>query len=96
MSCKTKKCPCCGKWIPSYSKECYTCGYEFYSSCNSACRSSKDYSPSYLTASQRKVKALGSTITCNVGSKRMAKDILVDDYGFDESTAKYAVGYKGY
>jgi tRNA(Ile2) C34 agmatinyltransferase TiaS len=35
MSYRTKKCPGCGKSIPSYSSECYTCGYKFRSSYNS-------------------------------------------------------------
>ena len=48
------------------------------------------------TAKQKSVKALGSELTSKTGYKRMAKDILVKEYGFSESTAKYAVGYRGY
>ena len=33
---KTKKCPGCDKRVPVYSSECYTCGYEFGSSCSKA------------------------------------------------------------
>ena len=93
MSYKSKKCPDCGKVIPSYGKECFACGHKFRSSCMSARCSSKSYSSRSLTLAQRSVKALGSTITCNTGSKHDAKEILINQYGFTESTAKYAVGY---
>lgn len=32
----------------------------------------------------------------NTGSKRMAKDILVEKYGYSQSEAKGLAGYKGY
>ena len=32
----------------------------------------------------------------NTGSKRMAKDILVEEYGYSQSEAKSLVGYRGY
>ena len=48
------------------------------------------------TTKQRSVKALGSELTSRTGYKKTAKDILVREYGFSESTAKYAVGYRGY
>lgn len=49
-----------------------------------------------LTTNQKKVKQLGYTLVNKYASKRKAKDILVDKYGFDEKTAKYAAGYRGY
>ena len=49
-----------------------------------------------LSKNQKKVKILGQALLEKVGSKRIAKDILVRDYDFDEETAKYAVGYRGY
>jgi len=49
-----------------------------------------------LTKNQRKVKQLGQAIVEKNHSKSLSKDILIDKYGFDEETAKYAVGYKGY
>mgnify|MGYP000132604392 CR=1 FL=1 len=49
-----------------------------------------------LTERQLKVKTLGSALVKKTGSKRAAKDILVSEYGFEENTAKYAVGYHGY
>jgi hypothetical protein len=50
----------------------------------------------YRTKNQKKVKSLGYSLVEKTGSKRKAKDILVDKYGFDEDTAKFAAGYKGY
>lgn len=49
-----------------------------------------------LSANQEKVKTLGYALVEKCGSKRVAKDILVEKYGFDEDTARYAAGYKGY
>lgn len=49
-----------------------------------------------LTKNQKKVKQLGYSLVNKYGSKRKAKDILVKEYKFDEKTAKYATGYKGY
>ena len=49
-----------------------------------------------LSENQLKVKTLGLALVEKTGSKRAAKDILVEDYGFNENTAKYAVGYRGY
>lgn len=49
-----------------------------------------------LTKNQKKVKQLGYALVNKVGSKRKAKDILIEEYDFDEDTAKYAVGYNGY
>lgn len=49
-----------------------------------------------LSENQLKVKTLGLALVEKTGSKRAAKDILVEDYGFSENTAKYAVGYRGY
>jgi hypothetical protein len=49
-----------------------------------------------MTAAQKRVKALGESLVKKTGYKRVAKDILVRDYGFSENTAKYAVGYSGY
>ncbi len=49
-----------------------------------------------LSEKQLKVKTLGLALVESTGSKRAAKDILVNDYGFSENTAKYAVGYRGY
>lgn len=49
-----------------------------------------------LSENQLKVKTLGLALVEKTGSKRAAKDILVEDYGFSENTAKYAVGYSGY
>lgn len=51
---------------------------------------------SNLTKNQKKVKQLGYSLVNKYGSKRKAKDILVEEYGFDEATAKYASGYRGY
>ena len=51
---------------------------------------------SNLSKNQKKVKQLGNFLVNKHGSKRKAKDILVDSYGFDERTAKYAAGYTGY
>ncbi|MCD8477902.1 MAG: hypothetical protein LRY68_08420 [Sulfurospirillum sp.] len=42
------------------------------------------------------MKTLGNALVEKCGSKREAKDILVEKYGFDEDTARYAAGYKGY
>ena len=53
-------------------------------------------SSTHRTKNQNKVKALGCSLAKKTGSKKMAKDILVKQYGFDENTAKYAAGYKGY
>lgn len=50
----------------------------------------------HLSDKQRSVKALGSSLVSKTGYKRKAKDILVEQYGFSENTAKYAVGYRGY
>lgn len=49
-----------------------------------------------LSEKQIKVKTLGLALVEKTGSKRKAKDILVDEYGFSENTAKYAAGYRGY
>ena len=49
-----------------------------------------------LTENQLKVKTIGLALVEKTGSKRAAKNILVDKYGFDEDTAKYAAGYNGY
>jgi hypothetical protein len=49
-----------------------------------------------LTKNQKKVKQLGYALVNKVRSKRKAKDILIEEYDFDEDTAKYAVGYDGY
>ena len=49
-----------------------------------------------LSANQEKVKTLGYALVEKCGSKRAAKDILVEQYGFDEETARYAAGYRGY
>lgn len=49
-----------------------------------------------LSQKQKKAKQLGYSLVEKVGSKRKAKDILVNKYDFDEETAKYAVGYNGY
>lgn len=56
----------------------------------------KQVARSGLTENQLKVKTLGSALVKRTGSKRTAKDILVEEYGFDENTAKYAAGYRGY
>lgn len=49
-----------------------------------------------LSENQLKVKTIGLALVEKTGSKRAAKDILVEKYGFDEQTAKYATGYDGY
>lgn len=49
-----------------------------------------------LSENQLKVKTIGLALVEKTGSKRAAKDVLVDKYGFDEETAKYAAGYNGY
>lgn len=49
-----------------------------------------------LTKNQAKVKRLGYSLVNKCGSKKIAKDILIEKYDFDEDTAKYAVGYLGY
>ena len=49
-----------------------------------------------LTKNQDKVKRLGYALVNKCGSKKIAKNILVEKYNFDENTAKYAVGYLGY
>ena len=49
-----------------------------------------------MTKRQKSVVSLGQNLSCKTGSKRVAKDILVEEYGFDEDTAKYATGYRGY
>ncbi|WP_044411869.1 hypothetical protein [Thiomicrospira microaerophila] len=49
-----------------------------------------------LTRNQKRVKVLGSTLVAKTGSKAAAKTLLIEHYGFKESTAKYATGYKGY
>lgn len=49
-----------------------------------------------LSENQLKVKTIGLALVEKTGSKSEAKDILLEQYGFDEETAKYAVGYKGY
>lgn len=51
---------------------------------------------SYLSEKQIEIKALGLMLVEQTSSKRQAKDILVNEYGFRENTAKYAVGYDGY
>lgn len=51
---------------------------------------------SELSEKQIRVKTLGSALVKKMGSKRKAKDILVEEYGFSENTAKYAAGYRGY
>lgn len=48
------------------------------------------------TKNQKKVKALGFSLVKKYGSKRKAKIILIEEYDFDEDTAKYATGYQGY
>lgn len=50
----------------------------------------------WLTPNQRKVKILGDALVRRTSSKRLSKDILVNQYSFNEETAKYAVGYEGY
>lgn len=49
-----------------------------------------------LSKNQKQAKQLGYSLVNKCGSKRKAKDILVEKYGFDENTAKYATGYRGY
>lgn len=49
-----------------------------------------------LSENQLKVKTIGLALVEKTGSKRAAKDILVEKYDFDEQTAKYAAGYNGY
>lgn len=49
-----------------------------------------------LSENQLKVKTIGLALVEKTGSKRAAKDILVEKYGLDEKTAKYAAGYRGY
>jgi len=49
-----------------------------------------------LTKNQQKVKQLGYSLVNKYKSKRKAKDILVEEYDFDEETAKFAAGYRGY
>lgn len=49
-----------------------------------------------LTKNQKKVKQLGYALVNKYKSKRKAKDILVEHYDFDEKTAKFAAGYRGY
>lgn len=49
-----------------------------------------------MSSRQKSVTSLGEKLACDTGSKRAAKDILVDEYGFSEKTAKYAAGYRGY
>ena len=49
-----------------------------------------------MSKRQKSVTSLGESLACQTGSKRAAKDILVDEYGFSEKTAKYAAGYRGY
>lgn len=49
-----------------------------------------------LSENQLKVKTIGLALVEKTGSKRAAKDILVEKYDFDEETAKYAAGYNGY
>lgn len=44
-----------------------------------------------LTPKQQRVKALGSKILENLGSKKRAIEVLVERYSFAYSTAKYAV-----
>ena len=39
---------------------------------------------------------LANKLLANTGSKRMAKDILVGQYGYSQSEAKSLVGYRGY
>lgn len=50
----------------------------------------------HLTPNQRKVKILGDALVYRTGSKYLAKEILVNQYGFKENTAKYAAGYDGF
>ena len=49
-----------------------------------------------LSSNQKKVKTLGTALVKKSGSKQKAKNILVDHYGFDEDTAKYGAGFRGY
>jgi predicted amidophosphoribosyltransferase len=45
------QCPDCGKWVPDYSDECWTCGYEFDSDeCECECSCDYDYSSSYSSS----------------------------------------------
>lgn len=39
---------------------------------------------------------LARKLLSDTGSKRMAKDILVDQYGYTQNNAKKLVGYRGY
>jgi len=50
----------------------------------------------HLTKNQRKVKILGGALVKRVKSKKRAAQILINQYGFKENTAEYAVGYEGY
>ena len=50
----------------------------------------------HLCSNQKKVKSLGTALVRKSGSKQKAKSILVNHYGFDEDTAKYGAGFKGY
>ncbi|WP_044414187.1 hypothetical protein [Thiomicrospira microaerophila] len=77
------------------SGECYAYRYygrEIYSPDQVV--SMNDYSG--LSHNQKKVKKIGSALVARTGSKAHAKSILVEQYGFSESTAKYATGYRGY
>ena len=50
----------------------------------------------YLSSNQKKVKSLGIALVKKSGSKQKAKNILVNHFAFDEDTARYGAGFRGY
>lgn len=70
-----------------------TYAYKFYGN--------EIYTPDQVVkSSSNRVKysedGLATKLLNNTGSKKMAKDILVREYGYNESNAKALVGYRGY
>jgi len=54
----------------------------------------KTYSKTYLVHTSE--SGLADKLLSRTGSKRVAKDILVDQYGYSQNEAKSLVGYRGY
>ena len=76
----------------SYSYKFY--GNEIYT--EDQVRRTSGFTSRHLSSNQKKVKSLGTALVRKSGSKQKAKNILVNHYGFDEDTAKYGAGFKGY
>ena len=67
------------------------------------CQESETYCNSYKSQKSKKYltvhtseKGLAKKLLKRTGSRRMAKDILVQQYGYSQSGAKHLAGYRGY